>query len=88
LQAAEQNIKTAQSGVAAAEEDYRVAQLRYESGRGINVEVLDALTALTRARTNRVQALFDHNIARDRLLRATGAEPRTSVNLLSTVPPL
>jgi outer membrane protein TolC len=72
LQAAEPNIKTAQAGLAAAEEDYRVAQLRYESGRGINVEVLDALTALTRARTNQIQALFDHNVASDRLQRAIG----------------
>lgn len=72
LQAAEQNIKTAEAAIAAAEEDYRVVQMRYESGRGINVEVLDTLTALTRARTNRAQALFDYNLAADQLLRAVG----------------
>ncbi|MCS6861021.1 MAG: TolC family protein [Abditibacteriales bacterium] len=72
LRAAEQNIKTAEAAIAAAEEDYRVVQMRYESGRGVNVEVLDTLAALTRARTNRAQALFDYHVARDRLLWAVG----------------
>lgn len=72
LQSAEQNIETAQAGVAAADEDYRIAQLRYESGRGLNVEVLDALTALTRARINQAQAWFDYSTGRDRLQRALG----------------
>ena len=72
LRAAEKGIKTAEAALAAAEENYRVAQLRYTEGRSINVEVLDALTAYTRARTNHVQALFDYNVARDRLQRAAG----------------
>jgi outer membrane protein TolC len=72
LQAAERNVKTAEIAIAAAEEDYRVVQLRYESGRGVNVEVLDTLTALTRARTNHAQALFDDSVAKDQLLRAMG----------------
>ncbi len=74
LQAAERNIKTAETVLVSAEEDYRIAQLRYTEGRGINVEVLDALTARTRARTNHVQALYDYNVARDRLLRAIGQQ--------------
>jgi outer membrane protein TolC len=72
LQAAERNIRTAETALISADENYRVAQLRYESGRGINVEVLDALTTFTRARTNRVQALFDYNVTRDQLARAIG----------------
>jgi len=72
LQAAERNIKTAETALVSAEEDYRIAQLRYTEGRGINVEVLDALTAFTRARTNHVQALYDYNVARDQLTRAIG----------------
>lgn len=73
LDAASQNVTTSQSAVAAAKEQYRLAQLRYESGKAIQVEVLDALNALTRARLNRIQALADHAIARDRLARAMGS---------------
>lgn len=74
LQAAEQSIKTAGTALASAEEGYRVAQLRYESGRSVNVEVLDALAAFTRARANQVQALYDYNVARDQLIRAVGQQ--------------
>jgi len=76
LTAATQNITTAQAAVKAAEEDYRLAQLRYSSGKGINLEPLDALSALTRARTNLVQALFEQNVAIDMLERAVGAPVR------------
>lgn len=72
VKAAEESVHTAEQVLTAAREDYRVAQLRYTEGKGINVEVLDALAALVRAQTNHVQALFDFNVARDRLQRATG----------------
>ena len=72
LRAAEQNIRTAQAALTSAREDYRVQLLRYQAGRSVLVEVLDALTARTRAESNVVQALFQHNVARDRLLRAAG----------------
>lgn len=72
LRAAEQNIGTAQTASRAAQEDLRVARIRYESGRGVLVEVLDALAARTRAQSNIVQALFSYNVARDQLLRAVG----------------
>jgi outer membrane protein TolC len=73
LRAAEQNIRTAQAALASAREDYRVQLLRYEAGRSVLVEVLDAQAALVRAESNVVQALFQYNLARDRLLRAVGA---------------
>lgn len=72
LNAAEQNIGTAQVALASAREDYRVAQIRYQSGRSTIVEALDALAARTRAQSNVVQALFTYNVARDTLLRAVG----------------
>jgi outer membrane protein TolC len=82
LRAAEQNIATAQAALVAAREDYRVAAMRYDAGRSIGVEVLDALTARVRAESNVVQALFQYNVQRDRLLRAVG-EP---VGAASPVP--
>lgn len=72
LQAAAKNVTFSQTAVQQAEEDYRVIRLRYEAGKATNVEVLDAIAALTRARTNQAQALFDYNTARDQLARATG----------------
>jgi outer membrane protein TolC len=72
VKAAEESVHTAEQVLKAAREDYRVAQLRYEAGKGINVEVLDTLAALVRAQTNHVRALFDFNVARDRLRRAIG----------------
>jgi len=72
LRAAEQNITTVQTALVAAREDYRVARVRYEAGKSIPVEVLDALAARTRAASNQVQALYEWNVARDQLLRAVG----------------
>ena len=70
--AAGKNVKLAQAAVDQADEDYRVVKLRYEAGKSINVEVLDALASLTRAQTNYAQALFDYSVAQDRLARAQG----------------
>jgi outer membrane protein TolC len=72
LSAAARNVGLSKAAVEQAEEDYRVIKLRYESGKAINVEVLDALAALTRALTNYADALYQHNVARDQLTRATG----------------
>lgn len=72
LSAAARNVELSKAAVAQAEEDYRVIKLRYESGKAVNVEVLDALATLTRSQTNYAQALYDHNVAREMLVRAIG----------------
>jgi len=72
LQAAEQNVEASRKGLAQAEEQFRIVRERYASGRGIQVEVLDAQTTLTRARFNVVAALADHQSARALWLQATG----------------
>jgi outer membrane protein len=72
LQAAEQNVEASRKGLAQADEQFRIVQERYASGRGIQVEVLDAQTTLTRARFNVVAALADHQTARAMWLQATG----------------
>lgn len=57
-----------------AEEALRLAGSRYEAGTGTQLDVLDAQTALTEARSTQVQALRDFATARARLERATGQD--------------
>ncbi|HTY86791.1 MAG TPA: TolC family protein [Candidatus Acidoferrum sp.] len=57
-----------------AEEALREAKARADAGTGTQLDVLDAQTSLTQARTTEVQALHDYDAARARLERAIGAE--------------
>jgi outer membrane protein TolC len=72
LQSAEKSVEASRKGVEQAEEQYRIVQERYASGRGIQVEVLDAQAALARARFNVVAALADYQGARAMWLQANG----------------
>jgi outer membrane protein TolC len=61
-----------------AEEALRLANSRAEAGSGTQLDVLNAQTALTEARTTQIQAVRDYLVARARLLRAIGADtPKT-----------
>lgn len=55
-----------------ADEALRLARARAEAGTGTQLDVLDAETSLTQARTTQVQALHDYDVARARLERAIG----------------
>jgi len=72
LGAAEKSVQASRTGLEQAEEESRVMKERFESGRGIQLEVLDAQVALTRARFNAVNALADYHSALAMWLRATG----------------
>lgn len=72
LRAALQNVQTARAGLKAAEADERVAKVRYEVGRSVLVEYLDAYAALVRAQVNYAQALYELLAAQDKLQRAIG----------------
>ncbi len=61
MREAEKRIASTQLAVEQAEEDYRIAQLRYMNGVGTNTDVLDAQVALTTAKTNHLTALYDYN---------------------------
>lgn len=76
LREAEKRISTTQVAVAKAEEDYHIAQVRYEAGVGTNTDVLDAQVALTRARNNFNTALYDYNTSKAALQTAMGIEAR------------
>ena len=72
LVAADKNVDASRKGLQQAEEQFRIAQERFGSGRGIQLEVLDAQSTLTRADFNVVGALADHHSALAMWLKATG----------------
>ena len=57
-----------------ADEALREASARADAGTGTQLDVLDAQTSLTQARTTEIQALHDYDTARARLERAIGAD--------------
>jgi outer membrane protein len=57
-----------------AEEALRLAVSRYDAGSSTQLDVLNAETALTEARTTQIQALHDYDAARARLGRAIGED--------------
>ena len=72
LQSAEDQVKVAEEGLQLAENELAQAQRRYEAGVSFSLEVTDAQTRLERARDNRIQALYNYNIARIDLDQAMG----------------
>jgi outer membrane protein len=72
LETAAENHVTAQAALQAAQAAYDVTALRVQNQKGLLVEQLDALAALTQSRSNVAQALYDHAIARARLEHAVG----------------
>ena len=82
MREAEKRITTAQVAVASAEEDYHIAVVRYQAGVGTNIDVMDAQEALTQAKTNYYQALYNYNTSKAALNTSMGVgvpvpEPRT-----------
>ena len=72
LREAEKRISTSSVAVSQAEEDYRIAVIRYQAGVGTNTDVIDASVALTQAKNNYIQALYDYNTYRALLEQAMG----------------
>jgi outer membrane protein TolC len=71
-QSAEEKIEAASVALAQAREDLRVTRLRYRSGKGIHLDVLDAVASWVRAERNYVSAFYEFNIAYSQLQRAVG----------------
>lgn len=63
-----------------AEESLRLANARAAAGAGTQLDVLDAQTSLTEARTTQVQAKHEYAVARARLERAIGQPVVLSTN--------
>lgn len=67
-----EQIRATEAAVAQAEEAYKIAAVRYSSGVGINLDVLDAELQLNTARTNYITALYNYNIGLATLEHAMG----------------
>jgi outer membrane protein TolC len=65
-------IAATATSVQEAEEGLRIIQKRYETGMTNFVDLLGAESALIRARTNALQAVYDNNLAVAELKLATG----------------
>ncbi len=72
LHSADAQVKTAEEGLTLAENELAQAQRRYKAGVANGIEVTDAQTRVARARDNRVNALYNYNLARIDLGAATG----------------
>ena len=72
IKEAQELVDSSRKVVEQAEEVLSLAEDRYSVGSAIQLEVLEAQLALTEARTNEVQALFDYNLAAVTLERALG----------------
>lgn len=75
LRSNKNNIATNTKGVRLAEESLRLARLRFQSGVGTQTEVIDAQTALTRARGDRLSSIIEYNQSYADLTRQVSNTP-------------
>lgn len=71
-QQANELVEASQKVVEQATEAVRLANARYNAGTGTQLDVLQAQTDLTTARTNQIQAFYSYNVAVAALRKATG----------------
>jgi len=72
IEETQERLQAAQTLVASAQENFRLAQGRFDAGVGTILELTDAQLALTQAQNVEAQALADYRIALYRLDRARG----------------
>jgi outer membrane protein len=71
---AKEVLESQETVQAEAEEALREAKARSDAGTGTQLDVLNAETQLTQARTTQIQAMHDYETARAKLERAIGAD--------------
>ena len=82
LDEARERRRAAVANTAQAREALRISQVRYTAGLAPTVEVTDAEVALTQARTNEVNAAYDHVAALANLNRSLGRYASETLALL------
>ncbi|MEX0602758.1 MAG: TolC family protein, partial [Bacteroidota bacterium] len=75
LQQTRRRIEAQERTVEQADRGYRIATTRFVSGSGTQLEVHDAQLALTQARVNRIQAVYDYLVASAELDQVLGIYP-------------
>jgi outer membrane protein len=71
---AEQRVQIQLASVAAAEEDLRVQQRRYQLGASTFLDVLNSQVTLNQARAALIQARFDARVAKAQIETLTGKD--------------
>lgn len=77
VRSARRQVEVAEDTIRLASEEIDLTTARFTSGVTDNTEVVNAQDRLARAEENRIRALFNLNIARANLHRATGAAEAT-----------
>jgi len=72
VEAAQERIQAARVAIASSQENFRLAQGRFDVGVGTILELTDAQLALTQSQNTEAQALADYRIALAQLDRAAG----------------
>jgi outer membrane protein TolC len=73
MKEAEQRIQTSAVAVNQGADSLKIAEAKYAAGVGTNMDVIDAQLALTQAKTNATQALYDFNVDKAQLIKAVGS---------------
>lgn len=79
IRSAAQRVEETTAIVDQAKENYRIQNIRYQAGVGINLDVLDAQLSLNEAQVNHIQALYDYNVGIAALEQAMGVDVRSGV---------
>ncbi len=73
--AAFDSLDLASSGLAAAEEAYRIQSVRFAEGAATTTDLIDAEADVFRARSSHAQTRYDYYLAQAALARAVGRMP-------------
>jgi outer membrane protein TolC len=79
IRSAAQKVEETQTVVDQARENYRIQNIRYQAGVGINLDVLDAQLSLNKAQVNHIQALYDYNVGIAKLEQVMGVDVESGV---------
>jgi outer membrane protein len=72
LRQARESLLSQEKNVEQAQEAVRIAELNYSEGLATNLDVSSAHVALSQAKTNQVQALYDYAVALAQIEKSVG----------------